>query len=144
MADRELTVSEKIFVAEYIANGFVATQAYRVAYPNANAKTVSGEAHRIPKRPVVRKAIVDTMKEYLGDFDELATKSLIKLEQMAFAEKGDEYYNPSSQLRAIELIQKQLGLQTQNIKAQVDSKTTIEINIIGDTPKEDDVDADQS
>lgn len=144
MAERELTIAEEIFVAEYIANGFVATEAYRVAYPNANAKTVSGEAHRIPKRPAVRKAIMDAMKEHLGDIDELAAKALIKLEQMAFAQKGDEYYNPSAQLRAIELIQKQLGLQTQNIKAQVDSKTTVEINIMGDTLEEDDVDEDQS
>ncbi len=90
MAEKDLTVAEEIFVAEYIANGFVATEAYRVAYPNANAKTVSGEAHRIPKRPKVRKAIMDTMKEHLGDIDELAEKALIKLEQIAFAQKGDE------------------------------------------------------
>lgn len=138
MADRKLTVSEEIFVAEYIANGFVATEAYRVAYPNANPKTVSGEAHKIPKRPVVKKAIMAEMKEHLGDFDELATKALLKLEQMAFAQKGDEYYNPSAQLRAIELIQKQLGLQTQNVKAQVDSTATVEINILGDDPLDED------
>lgn len=136
MAERKLTPSEEIFVAEYIANGFVATQAYRVAYPNAKPKTVSGEAHKVPKRPAVRKAIMDTMKEHLGDFDELAAKALIKLEQMAFAEKGDEYYTAASQLKALELMQKQLGLQTQNVKAQVDSTTTVEINIIGDDVNE--------
>ena len=140
MAEKPLSVAEEIFVAEYIANGFVATQAYRIAFPNANQKTVAGESHKIYKRPHVRAAILSTMKEHLGDIDELAAKALIKLEQIAFAEKGDEYYNSTSQLRAIELIQKQLGLQTQNIKAQVEATTTVEINILGEV----DVDEDQS
>lgn len=144
MADRKLTVSEEIFVAEYIANGFVATEAYRVAYPNANPKTVSGESHRIPKRPRVRKAIKDTMKEHLGDIDDLAAKALIKLEQVAFTAKGDEYYNASSQLKALELIQKQLGVQIQNIKADVKGETEVIINILGDDLEEDDVDEDKS
>lgn len=136
-ADRKLTPAEEIFVAEYIANGFVASKAYRVAYPNANPNTVQGQAHKVPKRPAVRKAIMDAMKEHLGDFDELAAKALIKLEQVAFAEKGDEYYTAASQLKALELMQKQLGLQTQNIKAQMDSTATVEINIIGDDEDED-------
>ena len=50
----------------------------------------------------------------------LSTKS-------AFSEKGDDYYNASSQLKALDLLQKQLGVQHQKIEA--DLHTDIVINI---------------
>ena len=49
-----------------------------------------------------------------------------KLAQIAFAEKGDESYNATAQLKALDLLQKQLGLQQQTINANVE--TTIKLN----------------
>ena len=48
---------------------------------------------------------------------------------MAFAEKGDDDYTASIKLKAIELIQKQLGLQSQKIEANVNQETTIVVDI---------------
>lgn len=129
---KPLTPQEELFAAEYIANGFVAVAAYRIAYPDAKEKTAQSNAYYMLRKAHVRAYILEIMKDHLGDFDDLAAKTLIKLEQIAFAERGDEYYASGAQLKALELIQKQLGLQTQNIKAQVDQTTTVVINILGD------------
>lgn len=132
-----LTPQQELFVNEYLANGFAMTAAYRVAYPNASEKTVASNSYREVRKPAVRGAVVERIKERLGDYEELANRTLLKLEQIAFAERGDEYYASNAQLKALELIQKQLGLQTQNIKAQVEATTIIEINITGDENDED-------
>ena len=51
----------------------------------------------------------------------------LKLAEIAFAAKGDEDYNPNAQLKALDLLQKQMGLQKQHIEADV--KTDINITI---------------
>lgn len=53
----------------------------------------------------------------------------MKLAEMAFADKDDEIYGPSVQLKALDMIQKQLGLQKQKIDANVDQTTTITVTI---------------
>lgn len=127
-----LTPQQELFVNEYISNGFAIRPAYRIAYPNASDNTVASNSYKELRKPQVRQAVIDRMKEQMGDFEELADRTLMKLEQIAFAERGDDYYGSGAQLKALELIQKQLGLQTQNIKAQVEATTTVEINILGD------------
>lgn len=48
---------------------------------------------------------------------------------MAFAEKGDEDYPANIKVRALDLLQKQLGLQSQKIEANVNQETTIVVDI---------------
>ena len=48
---------------------------------------------------------------------------------MCFAAKDDEYYTPNIQLKALDLLQKQLGVQKQQIKAEVDNAVTINVGI---------------
>jgi len=50
-----------------------------------------------------------------------------KLADIAFAEKGDKEYDSKAQLKALDLLQKQMSLQNQNINANVE--TVIKINI---------------
>lgn len=50
-----------------------------------------------------------------------------ELTTIAFAAKGDKDYNANAKLKALDLLQKQLGLQTQKIQADVN--TDIVINI---------------
>ena len=45
---------------------------------------------------------------------------------MAFAEKGDEDYTANIKLKALDLLQKQLGLQTQKVEADIST----DINIV--------------
>ena len=51
----------------------------------------------------------------------------VKWSLMNSPEKDDEYYNAQAQLKALDLLQKQLGLQKQQIQADV--STDIVINI---------------
>ena len=50
-----------------------------------------------------------------------------KLAEIAFAEKGDKEYDSKAQLKALDLLQKQMSLQNQNINANVE--TVIKLNI---------------
>jgi hypothetical protein len=54
----------------------------------------------------------------------------LKLAEIAFADKEDEAYGPTSQLKALDLLQKQLGVQHQKIEADI--STDIVINITGE------------
>ena len=49
----------------------------------------------------------------------------LRLSDIAFADKEDEYYTISAQIKALDLLQKQLGLQHQKIEADI----TTDINI---------------
>jgi hypothetical protein len=55
----------------------------------------------------------------------------MELAEMAVAEKGDEDYSASIKLKALDLLQKQLGLQQQKIDAKVD-KTVIKVSVEDD------------
>ena len=50
-----------------------------------------------------------------------------KLAEIAFSEKGDSDYTTKDKLKALDLLQKQLGLQKQKLEADVN--TDIVINI---------------
>lgn len=129
----EITLSkeEKLIIEEYLRNGFVQTRAYLAGFPNSSYKNASANAYKVFRRPHVQAAIDARLEEELGSMKILATKVLRKLELMAFAEKGDPDFNAQVSLKAIDLIQKQLGLQTSNVKAKVEN-TTVEINILGE------------
>lgn len=127
-----LSLPEKVFVEEYLSNGFVAAQAYKVAYPNSKS---GRNAYRVMKRDRVKKEIEQRLSEELGDAELFTAKILSKLHDIAFADKTDEYYSAASQLKAIDLLQKQLGLQTKNIKNEISSKE-FEINILPKNEKD--------
>jgi len=51
----------------------------------------------------------------------------MKLAEIAFAPGNDENYGPTSQLKALDLLQKQLGIQHQKIEADVSTDVVINI-----------------
>lgn len=116
------------FCLEYVSNGYNATEAYRVAF-NCDSPNAYKLAYRLMQEPEVHKRIEDLIhQKYLAlhiNADRLAEK----LATMAFAEPDDEFYGPQAQLKAIDLLQKQLGLQKQNIKADVETTQTINVTI---------------
>lgn len=129
---KELSEREEAFVVEYVSNGFIGARAYKAVFPNCNPTYAASAAHRMRSKPHVKEAIIKRMEGVLGSKKELANKALYRLHEIAFAQKGDPDYQTAHQLKAIELVQKQLGLQMQNIKAEIDGKTEIEINILGE------------
>ena len=67
-------------------------------------------------------------RKYIDENQFTAGSMLPKIEAaVAFAEKGDKEYDAKAQLKALDLLQKQMSLQNQNINANVE--TVIKINI---------------
>ena len=121
-----LTKKEKAFCEEYVINGGSATKAYLAAYDCAPS-TASTCGWKVLKREGVKEYIAQLQKEAFAAACISAERVALKLADIAFAEKEDEKYNASSQLKALDLLQKQLGVQTQKIEADVE--TSININI---------------
>lgn len=129
---KPLTDQEKLYADTYLSNGFVKADAYRVAYPTSTERSVSSNGYKIANKPHVKAYIQEKLQEQFGDTDEAAAQVLTKLGEIAFAPRGDDYYTSTAQLKALELIQKHYGFQTQNIKADVKATLDVVINIEGD------------
>lgn len=120
-----LTKKEKAFCEEYVINGGSATKAYLIAYDCA-PNTASTSGWKVLKREGVKEYIAELQKEAFAAACISAERVALKLADIAFSEKGDENYNASAQLKALDLLQKQLGVQTQKIEADIST----DINIV--------------
>ena len=56
-----------------------------------------------------------------------AERVALKLSEIAFSDKEDEIYGVTAKLKALDLLQKQLGLQHQKVEADFTSTINIEI-----------------
>lgn len=126
----ELTERQKRFCEEYIANNFNAAQAYCVAYNKE--KCNGGYPYTLLKTPQVKKYIEERRKEIYDNLHIDAIRIAQELASMAFASKEDEIYVPTVKLRALELLSKNLGLQTQKIE----SSNVIEVSLEDDEEEE--------
>lgn len=124
-----LTRKQKAFAEEYVSNGYNATQAYLTAY-GCSYSTAARAYWKVKNHPKVKEYITELQKEQFEAACINAERIGLKLAEIAFAERGDDYYCATSQLKALDLLQKQLGLQKQHIDADV--KTEINISIGGD------------
>lgn len=124
--EKKLTPQQKAFAEEYVMNGYNATQAYLKAY---NCSEGAARSHCVDnlRKPNVREYIQALQKQAFEANCINAERVALKLAEIAFSSKGDEYYNSNAQLKALDLLQKQLGLQTQKLEADV--KNDIVINI---------------
>lgn len=121
-----LTKKQKVFCEEYVANGCNATQAYLAAF-DAEYSTANNSGHKLLRKPEVKEYITELQKEAFSAACINAERVALKLAKIAFADKKDDTYVVSAQLKALELLQKQLGLQSQKIEADIN--TEININI---------------
>lgn len=122
----ELTKKETAFAEEYVRNGGNATQAYLFAY-ECSYSTAHKEGWRVLKRDGVKEYITQLQKEAFDAACINAERVALKLAEIAFADKDDEAYGPSSQLKALDLLQKQLGIQHTKIEADVNTDVIINI-----------------
>lgn len=120
-----LTKKEKKFCEEYIANGCNASRAYEVAY-GCSIEDARKRYCKTFRKPEIKEYIAQLQKEAFAEACITAERIALKLADIAFAEKNDEIYGASAQLKALDLLQKQLSLQTQKIEADVST----DINII--------------
>lgn len=122
-----LTNKEKAFCEEYVANGCNASRAYQTAYgcPIEDARKRYCKTFR---KQEVKDYIAALQKEAFEVACITAERVALKLAAIAFADKHDDVYSASSQLKALDLLQKQLGLQKQKVEADVTAKEIV-INI---------------
>lgn len=127
MAEVEkLTQKQRAFCEEYVVNGYNATQAYLTAY-GCEYKTANVEGPRLAKKPHIRAYVNQLQKEAFDAACINAERIAMKLAEIAFASGDDEYYGANSQLKALDLLQKQLGIQHQKIEAEINTDVVINI-----------------
>ena len=122
-----LTKKEKAFCEEYVANGGNASRAYFAAYDTSCIENARKAYCKVFRKPEVKEYIAALQKEAFAAACISAERVALKLADIAFADKDDEVYGAASQLKALDLLQKQLGLQHQKVEA--DLHTDININI---------------
>lgn len=120
------------FCREYVANGYHPQEAYLVAYKGCLPTSAAANAYRLMKDKRIKDYIKFLQKEKVEELNISADRILEELSTMAFAEKGDEDYGANVKLKALDLLQKQLGLQQQKIRADIDTNQEIKVTIEDD------------
>lgn len=123
--DGTLTKKERDFCLYYLESGN-ATNAYLKAY-NCEYNTANSAGCRMLRKPAIKEYIIALQHEAFDGACINAERVALKLADIAFSAKEDEIYTPQYQLKALDLLQKQLGLQHQKVEAEV--STDIIINI---------------
>lgn len=121
-----LTKKERAFCEEYIENGYNASQAYHKVY-ECSIEDARKRYCKTFRKPEVKEYIAALQKEAFAAAAISAERVALKLSDIAFANKEDEIYTVTAQLKALDLLQKQLGIQKQTIEAEVALDTVIEI-----------------
>ena len=121
-----ITPKEKAFCEAYVET-YNAVDAYLAAYDTNNISTAKANSYQVLKRPRVKEYLKQLQSEQFERAMITPERIAKKLADIAFSEKGDKEYDSKAQLKALDLLQKQMSLQNQNINANVE--TVIKINI---------------
>lgn len=122
----KLTKKEQAFCEEYVVNGCNSSQAYAKVY-GCSIEDARKRYCKTFRKPEIKEYIRELQKEAFAAAYINAERVALKLSEIAFADKEDEIYNASAQLKALDLLQKQLGLQKQKIDAEINQDITITI-----------------
>lgn len=116
-----LTDREELFIEAYFANNFNATAAYKEVY---NPKEKGANASRFANKPHIKAEIQKRMRERLEAKNISAERILDELSKIAFCLAE---YDTKDKLKALEMMQKQMGLLTTKVDANV--ATVINVSI---------------
>lgn len=122
-----LTAKQKRFCEEYVANGYKLVDAYMKAF-DCSQETACANQWKLMKKDAIKDYIRELQHERFEALHINADKIAAKLADMAFADKDDEIYTPAIQQKALDLLQKQMGLQTQKVEAEVKT-VSIKVNL---------------
>lgn len=115
----EPSAKAKLFLEEYVANGFKATKAYKTIYPNASDATARARSSELLKD----EKCVKYLRDYIDSLNvHRATPSAVinGICDIAF----DMTNPPELRLKALSQLSKILGLEVQQINANI---RTVEI-----------------
>ena len=124
-----LTAKNKLFVEEYVANHYNATQAYITVY-GSDYSTANTKACNILKKPEAKEYLKEVQKERTERLNITADRVLEELASIAFAPNGSEDIPVSAKNKALELIQKQIGAQA---PTRVEADVNNQVVFIDDT-----------
>ena len=130
---RNLNEKQRKFCELYVSNGYKQGEAYLEAYDLTDMDSARAGACRILKNQKIREYITQLQKEAFEAQCINAERVATKLAEIAFADKSDQYYTAPNQLKALDLLQKQLGLQNQKLEM---SSQDININIVQENTDE--------
>lgn len=119
----------KEFADEYLANGYNPRAAYMKVYVGSSKETASVNAYRILRREEVKEYVDEVRKGLFEARMVDATRWASEVADIAFADKGDEYYTTADKLKALQMLQKYLGLDVQKIEQK---QEVIEVSLIED------------
>lgn len=122
----KLTKKEKAFCEYYVLENENTTQAYYKAY-GGEYETASKNSYKMLRKPHIKEYITALQKEAFAAACITAERVGLKLAEIAFAAKDDEAYTAAHQLKALDLLQKQLNLQHTKIEAEVKNDINITI-----------------
>lgn len=130
LSDKPLTAFQRKFCEEYVANGCNATGAYRTLKPDVPSNDSAYQrARNILKDPRAQEYVGSLLEEAWKEACITPARIAKEIADIAFApidnENGLTYAVKKDYFN---LLQKQLGLQTQKVEAEVKT-TVIDINI---------------
>lgn len=122
-----LTAKQKLFVEAYLANGYRAVPAYLSVYTGGKESSAKANAYRLLGNPEIKQMIQEEQRMRYNALNISADRIAEELCEMAFAEKGDKDYTANVKLKAIDLLQSQLGLKRNklSVDGDVDTRVTI-------------------
>lgn len=120
-----LTAKQKLFAETYLANGFNAFQAYSEAFGSDNKKP--SYPYTLLKKPEIAEYIEQRRQEIYDSLNIDARRVMSEIAEIAF-DKIDDKSLLSAKLKALELLSKNLSLQTQ----KTENKDVIEVQLLED------------
>lgn len=121
-----LTAKQKLFAETYISNGFNALAAYYTVFGKVDNKKPS-YPYTLLKNPEVVAYIEERRNEVYNSLNIDARRVMQEIAEIAF-EKSDDKSFLSAKLKALELLSKNLSLQTQ----KTENKDIIEVQLMED------------
>ena len=124
-----LNRKQKLFAETYLANGYNALQAYYTAYPGKDTTDPTKKPsypYVLLKNPEVKQYIEERRQEIYESLNIDANHIAQELADIGFAPKGDEVYNTTAKLKALEILTKILGLQQQKIETTSNIEVSLE------------------
>lgn len=119
-----MTEKQKLFAENYLANGFNARDAYHSAFGDGNKNP--SYPYTLLKSKEIAEYIKQRREEIYESLNIDATRVMQEIADIAFEPRNEK--NISAKLKALELLSKNLSLQT----AKVESKDVIEVLLVED------------
>lgn len=120
-----MTEKQKLFAENYLANGFNAREAYYSAF-GENGNKQPSYPYTLLKNKEISGYIQKRREEIYDSLNIDATRVMQEIADIAFEPRNEK--NVASKLKALELLSKNLSLQTQKIE----SKDIIEVSLVED------------